>query len=102
MENNCCGRSSNYGLCPRCTRLRELTKHHILPKRRFPAGKNSPLLHLCRACHDVIDYLTLLWEDMERSYIIEQTVAWLKGEHDEYLSSLHKGNNTYVQDHALA
>jgi len=39
---------------------------------------------------------------MERSYIIEQTVAWLKGEHDEYLSSLHKRGNTYVQINALA
>ncbi len=96
MNDNCCGRSSSYGLCPRCHKLRELTKHHILPKRRFPAGRNSPLLHLCRVCHDVIDDLTFLWEEMERSYIIEQTVRWLKGEHDEYLSSLRTRGNAYV------
>lgn len=83
MNDNCCGRNSNYGMCPKCLKLRELTKHHILPRRRFPAGKNSPLLHLCRPCHTEIDDFTLDWDDMERSYFIEMTVLWLKGVYDD-------------------
>ena len=79
-NENCCGRNSNYGLCPKCLRLRELTKHHILPKRVFAPGKHSPLLHLCRECHDTIDYLTLEWDDKNREYIIYETVLWLTGE----------------------
>lgn len=44
-----------WGLCPKCMYLRDLTRHHIYPRRFFGAPKNSPILHLCRSCHDLIE-----------------------------------------------
>lgn len=43
------------GLCPKCLYIRELTKHHVYPRRFYGNHKNSPLLHLCRSCHDNIE-----------------------------------------------
>ena len=43
------------GLCPACLYVRELTRHHIYPRRFFGNYKNSPILHLCRSCHDEIE-----------------------------------------------
>lgn len=68
----------------------------------FTAGKNSPLLHLCRQCHDIIDDLTYLWDGMERSYIVEQTVNWLKGEYDEDLSTLRQRSLTVRLEYSIA
>lgn len=73
----CCGKQSNYGMCPRCLRLRELTKHHILPQRNWGNPKDTPLLHLCRSCHDIIDAMTEEWEMEARSFIISATAHWL-------------------------
>lgn len=44
-----------WGLCPVCLFLRDLTRHHIYPKRFFGEPKNSPVLYLCRGCHDGIE-----------------------------------------------
>lgn len=38
--------------CPKCMEHKVLTRHHILPKRYF---KNSPILELCRECHDALE-----------------------------------------------
>lgn len=46
---------SKWGLCPACLYLRDLTRHHIYPVRFFGRPKNSPILHLCRDCHDKIE-----------------------------------------------
>lgn len=102
MTENCCGKCAGYGLCPKCLRLRELTRHHILPKRVYPLGKNSPLLYVCRDCHDVIDDLTFMWEEMGRSYIVDQTVRWLQGEHDDYVSALQTRGTSYRAEHHFA
>jgi 5-methylcytosine-specific restriction endonuclease McrA len=45
------------GLCPRCLYIRELTRHHIFPRRFFGDWKNSPIMFLCRTCHDKIEKL---------------------------------------------
>lgn len=47
----------HYGLCPRCNHLRDLTKHHLYPVRFFGRSPNSPILFLCRSCHDGIERL---------------------------------------------
>ena len=50
-----CRNGERWGLCPACLYLRELTKHHIYPVRFFGRPKNSPILHLCRSCHDEVE-----------------------------------------------
>lgn len=45
------------GMCPVCLYLRDLTRHHIYPRRFFGTPKNSPVLHLCRSCHNRIEEL---------------------------------------------
>ena len=42
----------NKKVCPACLVPKVLTKHHILPKRYF---KSSPILELCRECHDALE-----------------------------------------------
>ncbi len=49
--------NERWGLCPKCLYLRTLTRHHIYPRRFFGTPKNSPILHLCRDCHDRIELL---------------------------------------------
>lgn len=45
----------HYGICPRCMYLRDLTKHHIYPRRFFGKLLNAPILFLCRTCHDLLE-----------------------------------------------
>lgn len=52
-----CRNGERWGLCPSCLYLRELTKHHIYPVRFFGRPKNSPILHICRSCHDNVEKL---------------------------------------------
>lgn len=40
-------------VCPRCFRLKVLTKHHIKPLRHF--GKNPYVIYLCKDCHRDIE-----------------------------------------------
>jgi len=47
----------NCGLCPKCLVIKRLTRHHLLPVRHFGDGSRSPILHLCRQCHDEIEKL---------------------------------------------
>jgi len=42
-----------YGICPKCLECRQLTAHHIYPKRFF--GCNHNVLYICRSCHDEIE-----------------------------------------------
>jgi hypothetical protein len=79
VNQNCCGRNSNYGICAKCLHLRELTKHHVLPRRTFNSGRDSPILHVCRSCHDIIDAMTEGREHLGREYLIEMTQDWLRG-----------------------
>ncbi len=42
-------------LCVKCLRIRESSKHHLLPRRFFGSNQNSPLLFLCRECHNDLE-----------------------------------------------
>lgn len=53
-------------LCPKCLQIREGSKHHILPRRFFTPNNNSPLLFLCRDCHDEIEKLIPQHERLDR------------------------------------
>jgi len=46
-----------YGLCPKCMELKVLTKHHIFPKRYLSKRASPTYLHLCRECHNDLEYL---------------------------------------------
>ena len=48
-----------FGLCPRCLELKQLTRHHIYPKRWFKKDHEQPICYLCRDCHNDIEYI--LW-----------------------------------------
>jgi hypothetical protein len=64
-------------MCPKCKHLKLLTKHHILPKRFFKEHPESPILHLCRICHDAIERLipqttqlpTSMYVDIARNFL---------------------------------
>lgn len=43
------------GLCPKCLQIKEITKHHILPKRYFKKKNDYMVLHLCRECHNILE-----------------------------------------------
>ena len=42
-------------ICPKCTKAKKPTNHHVWPKRFFGGG--GPILQLCRECHDDIEEL---------------------------------------------
>ncbi len=42
-------------MCPKCLQIREASRHHITPVRFFGSNQNSPILYLCRDCHDEIE-----------------------------------------------
>lgn len=41
------------GKCPKCKEVKELTRHHIYP-RRFFCGRSEVVL-ICRKCHDLLE-----------------------------------------------
>lgn len=49
------GRKRKKGVCPKCFKVRVLTKHHVLPQRFY--GRNSNTIYLCRNCHDKIEII---------------------------------------------
>lgn len=46
------------GLCPKCMKVKRLTKHHIIPSSVSKKQENALLLFVCRDCHDEIDKIT--------------------------------------------
>ena len=64
------------GFCPKCCGVRELTKHHVYPKRF--RRKNNTILLLCRDCHDEIEKI-LPFEKLEFDTYVAITSFWLKG-----------------------
>lgn len=41
------------GVCPKCLRICQLTRHHIYPKVHFRGSRE--ILFLCRECHDILE-----------------------------------------------
>ncbi len=44
-------------VCPVCGKVKEPTRHHILPKRHFGNGNKNKggIVKICRKCHDKIE-----------------------------------------------
>jgi uncharacterized protein YlaI len=75
--------------CPACMQVKVLTKHHILPKRYF---RNSPIMELCRECHDALEQDILQAErvsgkqrKLKRHEYYRVLIRFMRGEkhHDE-------------------
>ena len=47
--------SKVYGLCPKCIKYKYLTRHHVLPQRFYKKIKQTPILYICRDCHDKLE-----------------------------------------------
>ncbi|MEW6624589.1 MAG: hypothetical protein AB1420_15945 [Bacillota bacterium] len=51
-------------ICPRCEKERELTLHHILPRKY--GGYDDETIYLCNKCHDYVEEKT--YEILSRGY----------------------------------
>lgn len=60
-ENN--GQTYKIGTCPYCGRENiQITEHHIY--KRAVYGENERIALACRDCHNVIEFLNRMWENM--------------------------------------
>ena len=61
--------------CQKCGSNYKMTSHHQFPKRHF---RHSPLIDLCRKCHDEIEKL-IPYEKMSESFYIKVTEMFFGG-----------------------
>lgn len=55
--------------CPKCEKTKQLTEHHIKPKRHFGNGKgNWEVILLCRKCHNELERLIPFDKQPEEFY----------------------------------
>ena len=73
-----------FGLCPKCLKMRSITRHHLHPKRYFKRSK--AILHLCRQCHNELEYLITDSEingKMEKKHYVQIAIDFLRGGNNE-------------------
>ena len=51
--------------CPKCGKIKARTMHHIWP-RRFYEAEGSPILYICRACHDDLEKVIAEYERLPK------------------------------------
>ncbi len=71
-------------LCAKCLQIREGSKHHILPRRFFNTNQNSPLLFLCRDCHNDIEKHIPQHTKLDRDEYFQIAVDFLQGAAQQY------------------
>jgi hypothetical protein len=77
------------GLCPRCLRIRGLSKHHAFPRRFFGNGNgNQSTLFLCGECHDEIEVIIPQSFRLSKEQYLELHRQFLRGFDFETLSGL--------------
>jgi len=62
-------------LCPRCQKIKVLTKHHIYPKRYGGHANQYNTGYVCRECHNKLEYIIMKTEQMygtKRRYKLEK------------------------------
>lgn len=42
------------GICPKCLEVKELSRHHVFPRRWF---ERKEIFILCRQCHNQIEFI---------------------------------------------
>lgn len=57
-----------WGYCPKCEDWKQLTRHHIVPKRFFGWQREPIVILLCRDCHDELEKIIPISEKQERSF----------------------------------
>jgi hypothetical protein len=65
------------GLCPKCLEIKNLTKHHIFPKRFF--GENDNVLYICRECHNNIESIIPEYYQLAKEVYLNLTKQFLTG-----------------------
>lgn len=65
------------GYCPKCHRIKWLTRHHVYPSRFFP--RSSAVLYICRDCHDELEALIPVRKKQKRYFYEEVIREWLGG-----------------------
>jgi len=64
--------------CKTSEAQKEITKHHIFPKRFFGNGKrNNHHIRLCRSCHDELERLIPFAEEKPRSFFLRVLWSWI-------------------------
>ena len=64
-----------HGICPKCLECRNLTSHHIYPKRFF--GHSQNILLICRDCHDEIEEIIPKHNILKKSEYKKLHKQWL-------------------------
>jgi len=59
--------------CPKCGYFREMTRHHIYPRRHF---KSDQVILLCRDCHDGIEKIIYNREKQNGGRKLDSRVYW--------------------------
>jgi len=66
-----------HGYCPKCHEVKDLTQHHIWPKRFFRGGYGK--LSICRNCHDEIETILPRYVKLSKEDYLWITKIWLLG-----------------------
>jgi len=70
-----CKQQRKYGECPKCHQRKQLTVHHILPKRFF---RSDETILICRECHDDLEMMIPVKERLDEVkyyYILDAFLA---------------------------
>lgn len=62
--------------CPKCKKLKYLTRHHVFPVRHY-GRKSKHFFYLCRACHDLLEEM-IPFEQQAHSFYKEVIVRFLR------------------------
>ena len=65
-------------ICPKCQKVRQMTRHHIFPKRFYGEKYGDRIFLLCRKCHDELEKLIPSYK-MPNSFYPNVVLAFLKG-----------------------
>ena len=72
-------RNKRIGVCPKCFKVRTLTRHHLTPKRFFNKKNNKNILYLCEECHAEIEIIIPRWRKLTKESYFELHKQWIRG-----------------------
>ena len=67
------------GVCPKCFRIRKLTRHHCNPIRFFKKRNNQSVLYLCKDCHREIEKILPQHRKLSKDEYTEIHQRWITG-----------------------
>ena len=76
-------KSRRSGICSSCLQLRQLEKHHILPRKFFKRQRNAPIVYLCNGCHKQL-HRELPEKKVSKSNYLEITQQFLENGYRRY------------------